>query len=285
LIRDFIFNYFGRNNKHSKDLKSSLSLSYFKFILLIFFYFLLLLLIVLLFNEYSNLKLTISQLNKIKGNYEEHIQLFKQLELKKKVENKKDFIILNRDKPSNLNNLNINSKSSFNINNKKYIQDNKQDDINLNKIKDKLNNKNILVDPSEKIFILPIDKDKFWLSSPFGLRKTPSGKFKFHFGIDMAALKGTNVNASSNGIVTEAKYSKSYGKTIVITHNNKFKTRYAHLDQILVKLGDTIKQGALIGRVGSTGNVRKGKMSKDPSHLHFEIHRFGQPVNPYFFFK
>lgn len=139
--------------------------------------------------------------------------------------------------------------------------------------------------PTEKPdihFQWPIDQSKFWLSSFFGPRKNPSGKWGFHRGIDMAAIKGTPVVAAYEGEVVEANQAKGFGKTVVIAHNHKYRTRYAHLSKILVKVGQRVKQGELIGKVGDTGMVRS-KHGRDPSHLHFEVYVFGKPVNPMYF--
>jgi len=125
----------------------------------------------------------------------------------------------------------------------------------------------------------PINKDNFWMSSLFGSRKKPNGSWGFHYGLDMAAMRGTKIHAAASGIVTEARYSKGYGNTIVITHNRKYRTRYAHLDRILVKVGQKVKNRQLIGKVGRTGLVWRSR-GRDPSHLHFEVHAFGKQVNP-----
>lgn len=119
----------------------------------------------------------------------------------------------------------------------------------------------------------PISKKQFWISSYFGPRKK-----QFHYGIDMAALKWTPVYAADEGAVTEVSYTpQGYGKSIVIMHK-KCKTRYAHLNDIFVRVGQKVKQSQLIGRVGATGSVR-GK--HDASHLHFEvIDLFGKRINP-----
>lgn len=132
----------------------------------------------------------------------------------------------------------------------------------------------------EPIFIWPIDKKNFWLSSPFGPRKY-KGVWGFHTGIDMAAVRGTPVAAALDGVVSEAGFSVGYGNTIVIIHNKKFKTRYAHLEKLLVRNGQKVSVGDIIGKVGDTGNVRK--KGKDASHLHFEVYVFGKQVNPFYF--
>lgn len=129
-----------------------------------------------------------------------------------------------------------------------------------------------------KLFSWPVDPACFWLSSLYGPRKNPSG-WKFHQGLDMAAIRGTPVKAASAGEVVEAHVdAHGYGKMVMIAHANDYKTRYAHLDKILVKPGQYVERGTVIGKVGSTGNTRSKHY--DASHLHFEVHNGGRPVNP-----
>lgn len=124
----------------------------------------------------------------------------------------------------------------------------------------------------------PLPKGVFWVSSPFGPRKKADGSPGFHQGIDLAAVKGTSVSAAASGIVVEAGYSRGYGNSIVIMHNRKYKTRYAHLDKIYIKCGQKVARGHVIGSVGNTGRVRSFR--GDGSHLHFEVSIFGKKVNP-----
>lgn len=128
----------------------------------------------------------------------------------------------------------------------------------------------------------PIERNRFWLSSFFGPRKNPDNSWGFHRGIDMAALKGTPVKAAVSGIVVEARYAPGYGNVVVLQHARKYKTRYAHLDTIGVKVGQKIIRGSVIGTVGDTGLVRK--VGSDASHLHFEVCIFDKQVNPLQFF-
>lgn len=124
----------------------------------------------------------------------------------------------------------------------------------------------------------PLERSKFWISSFFGRRKI-AHKWGFHMGIDLAALKGTPVRAAAAGLAIEAGASDSgYGNTILLQHENGYKTRYAHLDRVRIKRGSTIKRGQFIATVGNTGNVRGN--GTDASHLHFEVHRYNRPVNP-----
>lgn len=131
---------------------------------------------------------------------------------------------------------------------------------------------------SDAHFIWPIDRSSFWLSSLFGPRKLKNKDWKFHSGIDMAAVKGTPVRAAASGIVVDSYHSAGYGNCIVIVHNKKYKTRYAHLQARKVKAGQKVKEHDIIGTVGDTGHVRKS--GKDASHLHFEVLAYGKQINP-----
>lgn len=130
-------------------------------------------------------------------------------------------------------------------------------------------------------FMWPIDRSQFWISSRFGPRRKANGSRGFHYGLDMAAVKGTPVHASSGGVIIQAYHAPGYGNTIVVAHNRKYRTRYAHLSSIGVKVGQTVYKGDFIGRVGATGHVRS--KYGDASHLHFEVYAFGKQVNPLYF--
>ncbi|TVQ18690.1 MAG: M23 family metallopeptidase, partial [Leptolyngbya sp. DLM2.Bin15] len=104
------------------------------------------------------------------------------------------------------------------------------------------------------------------ITSLFGWRQHPIfGDARFHAGIDLGAPMGTPVVAAFSGKVVTAEYLQGYGLTVVLMHNNGTQeTLYAHLSEIFVRTGDTVAQGEVVGRVGSTGN------STGP-HLHFEV--------------
>jgi len=127
-------------------------------------------------------------------------------------------------------------------------------------------------------FARPMHRSQFWLSSFFGPRKKPNGQWGFHHGVDMAAHRGTPVKSVAAGVVEQAESAPGYGNTIVIAHDAVYKTRYAHLDAILVTVGQKVKQGDVIGKVGDTGFTRK--IGKDASHLHLEVYEHGKQVNP-----
>lgn len=116
-------------------------------------------------------------------------------------------------------------------------------------------------------------------TSAFGYRtafKTTNGNMSSsnHQGIDLGGNPtGTPVLSVADGIVTISTYQSSYGNYIEVDHGNGTRTRYAHLSQRNVKVGDTVTAGSIIGQIGSTGN------STGP-HLHFEFRVNGTPVNP-----
>ncbi len=113
------------------------------------------------------------------------------------------------------------------------------------------------------------------LSSPFGMRKHPIlGYNKKHLGTDFAAPAGTPIMASGSGTVIRAKWCGGGGNCIKIKHNSTYETVYAHMKSFAkgIKVGKKVKQGQIIGYVGSTG------MSTGP-HLHYEVIVNGKKVN------
>lgn len=112
------------------------------------------------------------------------------------------------------------------------------------------------------------------LTSYFGRRNLGMGTASFHRAIDIAAPMGTAIRAARTGTVTYAGWSnQGYGNLVKIRHYGGAETWYAHQSEILVRVGQTVEQGEVIGRVGSTG------ISTGP-HLHFELHENGQAVDP-----
>jgi len=111
-------------------------------------------------------------------------------------------------------------------------------------------------------------------SSSFGWRADPfTGKTAFHEGLDFTANTGTPIYAAAGGIVTTAVQTPDYGKLVKIDHGSGLESRYAHTSQILVKVGDVVKQGQLIAKVGNTGR-------STGAHLHFEVRLNGEPLDP-----
>lgn len=133
------------------------------------------------------------------------------------------------------------------------------------------------IEQSNEQFSLPVTG--FAVTSFFGNRIHPVfGNRRFHKGIDLGAPTGTPVRAARAGRVIATGWGKGYGNRIIINHGNGYETLYAHLDQLLVKVGDRVTNKAVIGLSGSTGYVTG-------PHLHFEI-RFQQVArNPLDYFK
>ena len=112
------------------------------------------------------------------------------------------------------------------------------------------------------------------VSSAFGWRSDPfHGLTRFHAGVDIAAAYGREVPAAGAGQVVFAGVQGGYGNTVVIEHPGGVRTRYAHLASTQVEIGERVKAGAVIGRVGSTGR-------STGSHLLFEVLQDGRPVDP-----
>jgi murein DD-endopeptidase MepM/ murein hydrolase activator NlpD len=112
------------------------------------------------------------------------------------------------------------------------------------------------------------------LTSGFGMRLHPLlGGLRFHAGVDLAARQGDGVFATAGGRVVQAGWSGGYGLAVTIDHGSGLETRYAHLSRLGVVAGEEVQSGEVIGLVGSTGR------STGP-HLHYELRRFGRPVDP-----
>lgn len=115
---------------------------------------------------------------------------------------------------------------------------------------------------------------KGWISSQFGMRTDPfSGKQEFHKGMDLAGKKGSDVIAVASGVVTWSGERYGYGIMVEIDHGKGLATRYGHNLENLVQVGDKVKKGQLIAKMGSTGR------STGP-HVHFEVLRNGKAVDP-----
>jgi murein DD-endopeptidase MepM/ murein hydrolase activator NlpD len=112
------------------------------------------------------------------------------------------------------------------------------------------------------------------ISSNYGLRMHPIlGYSRMHRGVDFRAAHGTPIVAATDGRVTLAGWNGGYGRTVRINHAGGLTTLYAHMSRMTVKNGDQVRRGQVIGYVGSTG------LSTGP-HLHYELYRNGQHVNP-----
>jgi murein DD-endopeptidase MepM/ murein hydrolase activator NlpD len=116
-------------------------------------------------------------------------------------------------------------------------------------------------------------------TSGFGVRTDPFlGRPAMHTGLDFRAAMGDPVRATANGKVASAGWAGGYGRMVEIDHGNGLSTRYGHLSEIGVKVGDQIKIGQVIGAVGSTGR------STGP-HLHYETRIDGEAVDPQKFLR
>ncbi len=123
------------------------------------------------------------------------------------------------------------------------------------------------------MFGVPFSKWATWTSG-FGLRVDPfTGEEKSHKGIDLRAKYGDAVYASAPGKVIFTGVAGGYGNLIQIRHSGGYITFYGHLSKIYAKMGQKVRRGALIGRVGATGRVTG-------PHLHFEIRKDGKAVDP-----
>mgnify|MGYP003384244165 FL=1 len=115
---------------------------------------------------------------------------------------------------------------------------------------------------------------KGWLSSHYGKRIDPfNGRKVWHLGVDFAGKEGSDVIAVASGIVTRSEPYKGYGRLIEIDHGEGYVTRYGHNKTNLIKVGDLVKKGQVIAKMGSTGR------STGP-HVHFEVYKNGRNVDP-----
>lgn len=112
------------------------------------------------------------------------------------------------------------------------------------------------------------------MTSGFGTRRwRRSGHSENHYGIDIAAPRGTPVHAPAEGVVTHSAWKGDYGNMVELDHGTGYTTRFGHLSQMDVEVGDRVMKGQIIGEVGSTGR------STGP-HLHYEVRFNGTPVDP-----
>jgi len=121
-------------------------------------------------------------------------------------------------------------------------------------------------DAQADVWLLPLDYYTF--TSAYGVRWG-----KLHAGIDLASPEGTPYQAVHAGEVTKAGYDGGYGNALTIRNADGTEVIYAHSRRLLVKVGDKVKAGQVIGEVGATG-------ASYGTHLHLEIHEGGQPTDP-----
>ena len=112
------------------------------------------------------------------------------------------------------------------------------------------------------------------ITSGFGQREDPiTGGPKYHTGIDLRAAAGTPIRVSAEGVVRSAGPRGGYGNAVEVDHGGGVTTLYAHASELLVKTGEKVSDGQVIGRVGQTGRATG-------PHLHFEIRKDNRPVDP-----
>ncbi len=118
-----------------------------------------------------------------------------------------------------------------------------------------------------------------WYSSNFGWRIDPfTGKNAMHEGVDYMVPEGTSIRAAAGGIVVYSGYDPQYGNMTEIDHGNDIITRYAHASTLLTKVGQVVRRGQEIAKVGNTGR-------STGNHLHFEVRYKGIAQNPLRFLK
>ena len=115
------------------------------------------------------------------------------------------------------------------------------------------------------------------VTSGYGWRKSPFGeeRVEFHTGVDISAKPGTPIRSPADGKVDKVWYDKDLGLSLRIKHGYGIETLYGHLSKVLVREGEEVKRGQVIGLVGNTGSRSTGP------HLHYEVRLHGRSVNPW----
>lgn len=127
-------------------------------------------------------------------------------------------------------------------------------------------------------FAMPV-KASFRFTSGFGYRRDPKGAgTRMHAGTDFAGAYGTPIHATADGVVVHAGWQSGYGRLVAIRHDFGIETRYAHLSQIRVKVGERVSRGDRIGDMGNSGR-------STGTHLHYEVRVGDNPVNPMTYIK
>ena len=166
-----------------------------------------------------------------------------------------------------------------------------QPDVSLAGMNQQLSNLSVLLnDRNDKLMALEpllmqssLEKKHFpsmpptmegWHSSNFGWRIDPfTGKNAMHEGVDFMVPEGSPILASADGVVVYSDYHPQYGNMIELDHGNDIVTRYAHASRLLVKVGQIVRRGQEIAKVGNTGR-------STGNHLHFEVRYKGLAQNP-----
>nr|WP_246566940.1 M23 family metallopeptidase [Gemmobacter fulvus] len=128
-------------------------------------------------------------------------------------------------------------------------------------------------------FANPIPSGRYRFTSGFGTRNDPKGAGRrMHEGLDFAGSYGTPITATADGTVIEAGWGNGYGRMVKIRHDFGVTTLYAHMSEIHVSAGQRVSRGDRIGDMGNSGR-------STGTHLHYEVHIGGRPVNPMTFIK
>ncbi|MGL4312057.1 MAG: DUF5930 domain-containing protein [Paracoccaceae bacterium] len=153
------------------------------------------------------------------------------------------------------------------------------DEARANTILEGLDRMNMYRIAAEKApFAMPV-KSAFRFTSGFGMRRDPKGAgTRMHAGTDFAAASGTPIYATADGTVVHAGWQSGYGRLIKIQHAFGIETRYAHLSEIRVEVGQKVSRGDRIGDMGNSGR-------STGTHLHYEVRSGGNAVNPMIYIK
>jgi len=123
--------------------------------------------------------------------------------------------------------------------------------------------------------LCPVDIKKVTNTNGFGERINPiTGRKDFHYAVDFAIPEGEKVVSTAQGIVIEASFDNAKGNYLLIKHSDIYSTFYSHLKSLSVKAGEKLDKGQMIGIAGNTGSSSTG------SHLHYEVFKNGERVNP-----
>ena len=154
-----------------------------------------------------------------------------------------------------------------------------QDTLRANRLLKQMDQLNLYRIAAQKApFAVPV-KSAFRFTSEFGFRRDPkTGGRRMHNGVDFAAAMGTPLYATADGVVVHAGWSSGYGRLIKIQHDFGIETRFAHLSQMSVKVGQRVSRGQHIGDMGASGRVTG-------VHLHYEVRVGGEAVNPMIYIK
>lgn len=153
------------------------------------------------------------------------------------------------------------------------------DTLRANRLLDQMDQLNLYRIAAEQApFASPV-KNSFRFTSPYGFRRDPkTGGRRMHSGVDFAAALGTPLYATADGVVTYSGWQSGYGRLIKIQHQFGIETRYAHLSELRVKVGQRVSRGQHIGDMGASGRVTG-------VHLHYEVRVGGKAVNPMIYIK